>query len=205
MNASDKSQKVADSQQIDPTQEANIQEGNIQEINIQKVTIQEVNIATEIIDFLNLALKAELGAINQYFTHSKMCENWGWKGLAAKYRADSVEEMMDAEKLMDRILLLGGLPNPYNIGTIRIGNTVPEQLANDRLLELEAISRYREGIKLTLAHGDAGTREVLEPILASEEEHLDWIDTQLDMIKTIGVERYLQTQVLIEPIPGEPA
>ena len=149
----------------------------------------------KIIEFLNEALRAEFAAINQYFTHYKMCESWGWQKLADKFRADSIEEMHDAEKIMDRILLLDGQPNPEKIGKVKIGMTVPEQLENDRALEIAAIERYRKGIELALKEGDAGTRELLEALLVEEEQHLDWIDTQLDMISSIGLERYLQSQV----------
>ena len=103
----------------------------------------------EIIEFLNDALTAELTAINQYFAHSKLCENWGWHRLAEKYREESIGEMRDAEKLIDRILLLEGLPNVQRLGSVRVGETVPEQLEVDLALEAEAIDRYRAGIALT--------------------------------------------------------
>jgi len=149
----------------------------------------------EIIDFLNEALRAELAAINQYFTHSKMCEDWGWGKLAAKFREESVEEMHDAEKIMDRILLLGGQPNPEKLGTVKIGRSVTEQLHCDMELEIAAIERYGRGIKLAFEKGDVGTRELLESLLVSEEEHLDWIKTQKNMIAELGLERYLQSQI----------
>lgn len=149
----------------------------------------------EVITFLNEVLTAELTAINQYFVHAKLCENWGWKRLADKYRNESIDEMRDAEKLMDRILVLEGLPNLQRLGTVMVGETVPEQLELDRLLEVDAVDRYRRGIVLTLEHGDAGTRELLELLLEGEEEHLDWIETQQRVIADIGVERYLQSQL----------
>ena len=148
-----------------------------------------------IIEFLNEALKAELAAINQYFTHSKMCENWGWARLAAKFREESVEEMHDAQKLMDRILLLDGVPQPDKIGSVKIGHTPEEQLRRDMELEEAAINRYRRGVKLAYEHGDDGTRELLEHLLVGEEEHLDWIETQMHMIEDIGIAFYLQAQV----------
>ena len=148
-----------------------------------------------IIDFLNDALAAELAAINQYFAHSKMCENWGWTRLAAKYREESIEEMHDAEKLIDRILLLDGLPNMQRMGSIRIGETVLEQLQVDRELEIAAIERYRQGVVLATEEGDPGTREILDHLVLGEEEHLDWIDTQLSMIDDIGIELYTQAQI----------
>ena len=149
----------------------------------------------EVITFLNEVLTAELTAINQYFVHAKLCENWGWKRLADKYRNESIDEMRDAEKLMDRILVLEGLPNLQRLGTVMVGETVPEQLELDRLLEVDAVDRYRRGIILTLEQGDAGTRELLEHLLEGEEEHLDWIETQQRVIADIGVERYLQSQL----------
>ena len=149
----------------------------------------------EVIEFLNEALTAELTAINQYFAASKIADNWGYGRLASKYREESVSEMRDAEKLMERILLLDALPNMQRLGTVMIGETVPEQLALDRQLEEAAIERYRAGVRLCLEHGDAGTRELLEHVLVGEEEHLDWIETQQSLIEDIGVERYLQSQI----------
>ncbi|MGA9279121.1 bacterioferritin [Ilumatobacter sp.] len=148
-----------------------------------------------IIEFLNEALTAELTAINQYFAHSKLCENWGWKRLAEKYREESFEEMRDAEHLIDRIILLDGMPNMQRIGGVRIGETVREQLEVDRELEVDAIARYRRGVVLALDEGDPGTRDLLERLVLSEEEHLDWIDTQLTMIDDIGIELYTQAQI----------
>ena len=148
-----------------------------------------------VIEFLNEALTAELTAINQYFAHAKLCENWGWTKLAAKYREESIEEMNDAEKLMDRILLLDGMPNLQRLGTVRVGETPLEQFEVDRELEANAVDMYRRGVKLALEEGDPGTREMLEQLVVGEEEHLDWIDTQLHMIGDIGIERYLQLQI----------
>ncbi len=148
-----------------------------------------------VIEFMNEALTAELTAINQYFAAAKIADNWGWKTLAEQYRSESMSEMRDAELLIERILLLDGLPNVQRLGTVMIGETVPEQLAADRQLEEGAIARYRSGVALCLEHGDAGTRELLERILVGEEEHLDWIETQQTMIADIGLELYLQSQV----------
>jgi bacterioferritin len=149
----------------------------------------------KVIEFLNEALTAELTAINQYFAHAKLCENWGWSRLAAKYRSESIEEMHDAEKLMDRILLLDGFPNLQRLGSLRVGETPAEQFIADRALEEEAIERYRRGVVLALEEGDPGTRELLEHLVVGEEEHLDWIETQLNVIDEIGMERYLQSQI----------
>ena len=154
-----------------------------------------MNGSPAILEFLNEALTAELTAINQYFAHSKLCENWGWKRLAHKYREESFEEMRDAEHLIDRILLLDGMPNLQRLGSVRIGETVREQLDLDRELEVAAIDRYRRGVALAVDEGDPGTRELLERLVIGEESHLDWIDTQLTMIDDIGIELYTQSQI----------
>ena len=149
----------------------------------------------EVIEFLNAALTAELTAINQYFAHAKICENWGWKRLAAKFREEAIEEMNDAEKLMERILLLEGMPNLQRLGSVRVGETVVEQMQLDRELEEAAVQRYRQGIALSLEQRDSGTRELLEHLLVGEELHLDWIETQQHVISEIGAEMYLQAQL----------
>ena len=149
----------------------------------------------EIIDFLNEALAAEVTAINQYFVNSKVCEDWGWDRLAAKMREESIEEMHDAEKLMDRILYLDGMPRLESLSSVRAGKTVEEQMENDRQLEVAAIERYRRGVALAEQHGDVGTRELLEHLLVGEEEHLDWIETQQSAIADIGIQNYLQAQM----------
>jgi bacterioferritin len=149
----------------------------------------------KIIEFLNEALTAELTAINQYFAHSKLCDSWGWKRLAEKYREESIEEMHDAEHLIDRIILLDGMPNMQRMGSVRIGETVQEQLDVDRELEVAAIERYRRGVVLAVEEGDPGTRELLERLVVGEEDHLDWIDTQLSMIRDIGIDLYTQHQI----------
>ena len=148
-----------------------------------------------VIEFLNEALTAELTAINQYFAHAKLCENWGWERLSKKYREESIGEMRDAEQLMDRILLLEGFPNLQRLGSVRVGETPLEQFEFDRQLEQAAIEMYRRGVQVTLDHQDPGTRELLEHLLLGEEEHLDWIETQLHAIGDIGIERYLQSQL----------
>ena len=149
----------------------------------------------EIIEFLNEALAAEVTAINQYFVNSKVCEDWGWTRLAAKMREESIEEMHDAEKLMDRILYLDGMPRLESLAGVRAGKTVEEQMENDRQLEVAAIERYRRGVALAEQHGDVGTRELLEHLLVGEEEHLDWIETQQSAIADIGIQNYLQAQM----------
>jgi len=149
----------------------------------------------DIIEFLNEALAAEVTAINQYFINSKLCEDWGWTRLAAKMREESIEEMHDAEKLMDRILYLDGMPRLESLTGMRTGGTVEEQLENDRQLEEAAIERYRRGVLLATKHDDVGTRDLLEGLLVGEEGHLDWIETQQSAIADIGIQNYLQSQI----------
>lgn len=148
----------------------------------------------EVIEFLNEALTSELTAINQYFAHYKICENWGFVRLAEKYKAESIEEMQDAEKLIDRIIFLEGMPNLQRLGSVNIGETVPEQFEVDYQLEVDAVARYKRGVKLCMDKGDYGTRELLERILVAEEEHADWIETQMHVLESVGLERYLQSQ-----------
>jgi bacterioferritin len=150
---------------------------------------------TQILEFLNEALTAELTAINQYFAHAKLCENWGWLGLAAKYREESIEEMRDAELIMDRILFLEGMPNLQRLGRVNVGETVPEQFEVDLALEVDAIERYRRGVGLCVEKADVGTREMLEHLLVGEEAHADWIETQITMVADIGLERYLLSKI----------
>ena len=149
----------------------------------------------QIIEFLNEALTAELTAINQYFAHAKLCESWGWHRLAGKYREESIEEMRDAEKLMDRILLLDGMPNMQRLGSVRVGATPLGQGEVATALEAAAVAMYRRGSALASAEGDPGTRELLDDLVVGEEEHLDWIETQLHALGDIGIGRYLQSQL----------
>ncbi len=148
-----------------------------------------------VIEFLNEALTAELTAINQYFAAAKISENWGYQRLAETWRKESIEEMHDAEKLMDRILLLDGHPNLQRLGTVMVGESVAEQLELDRELEGNAVEMYRRGVAIAFEEGDPGTREMLEHLVIGEEEHLDWIETQQSVIADIGIERYLQSQL----------
>ncbi len=149
----------------------------------------------EIIEFLNEALTAELTAINQYFIHAKMNENWGFERLAHKFYEESIDEMKDAEKIIDRILYLEGVPNLQRYNTVSVGETVPEQLELDRQTEVAAVERYNRGIELAVSKRDNGTRELLEDRLTDEESHLDWIETQLSVIDDIGVQNYLAEQL----------
>jgi bacterioferritin len=145
----------------------------------------------EIIEFLNEALTAELTAINQYFIHAKMCENWGFERLAKKNYDESIDEMKDAEKVIERILYLDGVPNLQRLNSVLVGETVPEQHRLDLDLERAAIERYNRGVALARTKGDNGTAELLEDLLVGEEHHADWLESQLHVIDQIGVENYL--------------
>jgi bacterioferritin len=148
-----------------------------------------------IIDVLNEILSGELAAINQYFLHARMCDNWGYKRLHAKIHAESIDEMRHADQLITRILYLEGLPNVQRIGRVRIGETVPEMFECDIALEKEAIPRLKDAIALCHQHGDHGTRTLLDTILVSEEQHLDWLEEQVSLIERIGESGYLAEQI----------
>ena len=149
----------------------------------------------EIIELLNEVLTAELTAINQYFIHAKMRENWGFKKLAAVARRESIEEMEDVDKIIERILYFDGVPNLQRYNPVLVGETVPEQLALELETEKAAIERYNRGIALAVAKGDNGSRELMEHRLVDEESHADWLEAQLHIIDTIGVENYLAQQL----------
>ncbi len=149
----------------------------------------------EIIEVLNEVLTAELTAVNQYFLHGKLCANWGYNRLAEHSRHESIDEMKHAERVTDRIIYLDGFPNYQRYFPLRIGETVPEQFESDLALEAEAIDRLNRGIELAVAKSDNGTRELLADILVGEEEHADWIETQLETIRQIGLENYLAQQL----------
>ncbi len=149
----------------------------------------------EIIELLNEVLTAELTAVNQYFLHAKMMDNWGYRRLAHHTRDESIDEMRHAEQLTERILYLEGVPNLQRLSPLRIGETVPEQFRADLDLEYAAVERLNRGIALARDAGDNGTRDLLERILVSEEEHIDWLETQLDTITQIGAEHYLAQQL----------
>jgi len=148
-----------------------------------------------IIVLLNDVLTGELTAINQYFLHARMCQNWGYKKLGELIRKESISEMMHAQKLLDRVLFLGGVPNVQRLGKVTIGETVKEMLHCDLAVENEAIPRLNAGIEQCRVAGDNGTRLLLEEILASEEEHVDWIEAQLELIQQIGEANYLAQQL----------
>ena len=148
-----------------------------------------------IIELLNEVLTAELTAINQYWVHAKMCENWGYARLGDKVRDEAMEEMRQANRLIERILYLEGVPNLQRLGAVRVGETVPEQLHLDLEVEAEAIARLNAGIATCVAEGDNGSRDLLEDLLEDEEEHADWLETQLELIRQLGEGLYLSQQV----------
>ena len=148
-----------------------------------------------IIELLNEVLTAELTAVNQYFLHAKLCEHWGYQRLAAHVKAESIDEMRHAELVTDRVLFLDGIPNYQRYFPLHIGETVAEQFAADLQLEYTAIERLNNGIAEAVALGDNGTRELLAGILVSEEEHADWLETQQETIRQIGIEHYLAQQM----------
>ncbi len=149
----------------------------------------------QVIDLLNEVLTGELTAINQYFIHARMCENWGFQRLWKKVRDESIDEMKHADKLIKRILYLEGLPNLQRLGKINVGQTVPEQLRLDLDMEKAAIKRFNDGIELCRSLGDNGSREMLEDMLVSEEEHANWLEEQLSLIATLGEANYLSQQI----------
>ncbi len=149
----------------------------------------------KVIAILNEALKAELTAINQYFLHAEMCENWGYERMAKQARKESIEEMRHAEILMERILHLDGAPNMTDYFKINIGQTVKQQLKNDLELEYAAVKRLNDGIKASREAGDNGSRELLEKILLDEEHHIDWLEGQLHAIEEMTYENYLAQQL----------
>ena len=145
-----------------------------------------------VIEFLNEQLTAELTAINQYFLHAKMQENWGYTKLGAHTRHESIDEMKHAEVLTDRILFLEGLPNYQKLFSLRIGETVKEQFECDMKVEAEAIDRLRLGIDYMRSVGDVTSAKIFEAILQDEESHIDYLETQLGLIATLGEGLYLQ-------------
>jgi bacterioferritin len=149
----------------------------------------------KVIAVLNQVLKAELTAINQYFLHSEMCENWGYMRMAKLVKRESIEEMQHAEKLMERILLLDGSPNMADYFKINIGQTLKAQIQNDLNLEYDAVKRLNAGIETCVDAGDNGSRELLEKILTDEEHHIDWLEGQLHAISEMGIENYLAQQL----------
>ena len=149
----------------------------------------------KIIEALNAGLTIELTAINQYFCQSKMCKNWGFQKLAAKHYVESIGEMKHAEKLIDRILFLEGVPEIARYDVIRVGSDVKEQLENDLVLETRGVHAYNAAIELCTQLKDNGSRELLDGILVESEEHVDWLETQLSLINDVGLQLYLQHKI----------
>jgi bacterioferritin len=149
----------------------------------------------EVVRLLNDVLTAELTAINQYFIHARMCENWGYERLWKKIRAESIDEMKHADQIIQRILFLEGVPNLQKLSKVNVGQTVPEQLNLDYDVEKEAIARLNAGIETARAQGDNGSRELLEKILVGEEDHANWLEAQLELIKQVGEANYLAQQI----------
>jgi len=149
----------------------------------------------DIIEVLNEVLTAELTAINQYFIHAKMCDNWGYERLGSKIREESIDEMRHAEKIVDRILYFDGMPNMQRLFPLKVGETVAEQFRNDLDVEIAAIERLNRGVALAVERADNGSRELLAGILVDEEQHADWLETQLAAIAQLGEANYLAQQL----------
>ena len=149
----------------------------------------------KIIDILNEVLTAELTAINQYFVHAEMCENWGYERLFHEIRKHSIGEMKHAEEVIERILFLEGIPNMQRLGKVLIGETVPEMFKVDHALEMDAVARLNPAIETCREVEDNNTRHLLEEILEDEEEHIDWIEAQQAQIEQVGVANYLAQQI----------
>ena len=149
----------------------------------------------KVVDLLNDVLTNELTAINQYFLHARMCENWGYERLWHKIKHESIDEMKHADELLERILYLEGLPNVQRLGKINVGQTVEEQLKLDTALERQAIPVLNRGIETCRAEGDNGSADLLEDILEDEEEHLNWLEAQQTLIEQAGLQNYLAEQI----------
>lgn len=149
----------------------------------------------QILERLNILLADELTAINQYIVHSEMCANWGFKRLHEANEKRAIEEMKHAERLIGRVLFLEGQPVVSKLGKLNIGADVASQLEDDRSAEAGAIKMYNEAVRLATELGDNGTRDLFESILTDEENHIDWLEAQLDQVKQMGLQNYLAQQI----------
>jgi bacterioferritin len=149
----------------------------------------------QVIDMLNQVLTHELTSINQYFIHARMCENWGYERLWKHLRAESIDEMKHADRMIERILYLDGVPNVQRYGKVNVGETVAEQFKLDLEVEKTAVKLLNDGIELARSLGDNGTRELLEDTLEDEEEHANWLEAQLTLIAQVGEQNYLAEQI----------
>jgi bacterioferritin len=149
----------------------------------------------KVIDLLNEVLTGELTTINQYFLHSRMCKNWGYERLAQKIYLESIDEMKHADRLIERVLFLDGLPNLQKLNKLSVGVTVPEILKNDLAAEMLAVPLLNRGIQQCRDLGDNGSETLLTEILVSEEEHVDWLEAQLELIRQVGDAQYLAQQI----------
>jgi len=148
-----------------------------------------------VLEALSQMLKEELGAISQYFLHAEMCENWGYERLSELIKKQSIGEMKHAEILIERILFLEGMPNMGDLPKLNIGKTVKEQLQNDLALEVSAVTEYNQAVATCQQAGDNATADLLKELLKDEEEHVDFLETQLGLIKDLGLENYLIEQM----------
>jgi len=148
-----------------------------------------------VLEVLSQVLRNELTAVNQYFLHSRMCENWGYQALAAQAYGEALEEMKHADEVLKRILFLDGTPNMQRYMKINVGSTVPDQHQYDLSVERDAVARLNRGIELCRDKGDNGSRMLLEKILREEEEHIDWLEAQLQQIQDVGLQNYLSEQI----------
>jgi bacterioferritin len=162
---------------------------------MRRVRIQRMQGNPKVIAALNQALKEELMAINQYFLHAEMCENWHYAPLADHIRKESIDEMKHAEALIERILFLDGTPNLTEPMQLTVGSNVKAQLESDLKLEIEAVAMYNRFVGLARDEGDNASRELFERLLKDEEAHVDWLEAQLHQVREIGYERYLSQQV----------
>jgi bacterioferritin len=148
-----------------------------------------------VIDLLNSILTADLTAVNQYFLHAKMCENWGYQRLYHTVRQRSIDEMRDVEALIEHILYLEGVPNMQRLGTVTVGETVPEQFAADLIAEHEMLTLLSKGVTHCAQVEDYTTRHMLEAMVQDVDEHIDWLETQQALIRQLGLEQYLSEQI----------